>query len=197
MFRKNMRYLRRKAGMSQNELAAMLGYKSFTTVQKWEDGTSVPPYNKLLFLASTFGVSVEDLMGKDLTETRHAIPVLGTVRAGQPIFAEEMISDYEPITYENVEEYFCLDVVGDSMINARICEGDRLYVHRQAVVANNDIAVVLIGNEATVKRVIYDGDRVILKPENDAYEPIILQEKDQLEKGVSILGKVVYNKIRL
>lgn len=198
LFNKNQRYLRRKFKFGQDQLAEMLGYKSFTTIQKWEDGTSVPPYKVLQKLSDIYQVEVEDLMSKDLSIAQRQIPVLGTVRGGEPIYAEEMIKDYEPLSgvSGDPEEYFCLDVVGDSMKNARILPGDRLFVHKQDTLQNREIGVVLIGEEATVKRVIFDHNRLILMPENEAYEPIILDEKDQNEKGVKILGKVVYNKIR-
>ena len=198
LFNKNQRYLRRKFKIGQDQLAEMLGYKSFTTIQKWEDGTSVPPYKVLEKLSAIYEVEVEDLMSKDLTVTPAQIPVLGTVRGGAPIYAEEQIKEYEPLSgiSGDPEEYFCLDVVGDSMKNARIMPGDRLFVHKQDTLQNREIGVVLIGEEATVKRVIFENNRLILMPENEDYEPIILSEKDQDEKGVKILGKVVYNKIR-
>ena len=198
LFNKNQRYLRRKMKIGQEELAEMLGYKSFTTIQKWEDGTSIPPYRVLEKLSEIYQVEVEDLMSKDLSTSLRQIPVLGTVRGGEPIYAEQSIKEYEPLSgiTGDPEEYFCLDVVGDSMKNARILPGDRLFVHKQDTVENREIGVVLIGEEATVKRVLFDGNRLILMPENEDYEPIILTEEDQKEKGVKILGKVIYNKIR-
>lgn len=198
MFSENIRFLRRKYNMGQNQLADELGYKSFTTVQKWEDGTSVPPYRILARIADYFGVTVENLMSDDFITKATSLPVLGYVRGGTPIFAEQNILEYEPIeiAIDHVDEYFCLDVVGDSMKNARIMPGDRLYIHKQDMVENRQIGVVLIGEEATVKRIIFEKDKLILQPENDAYEPIVLTKEDQEEKGVKILGKVVYNKIR-
>ena len=196
MFSENLRFLRRKKNMSQPDLANLLGYKSFTTIQKWEDGTSTPPYNVLKQLSMIFNVEVKDLMGESYQA--RSIPVLGTVRGGAPIFAEDNIKEYElpDESLNDAQNYFCVDVVGDSMINARILPGDRLFVHKQDSLENYEIGIILIGDEATVKRVIYQDDKMILKPENDAYEPIILTRKDQEEKGIRILGKVVYNKIR-
>ena len=196
MFKDNMRYFRRNKGLSQNEIADALHYKSFTTIQKWEDGTSVPPYSVLLKLANILEVSVDQLMGKE--EEPAGIPVVGTVRGGAPIFAQQVFTEFEPfdLLTPNSSDYFCLDVVGDSMKDARILPGDRLFVHRQEMVNNHEIAVVLIGDEATVKFVSFEDDCMVLTPANDAYQPIILTEEDQKENGIKILGKVEYNKIR-
>lgn len=195
MFNENMRILRRARGLTQPDIAEKLNYKSFTTIQKWEDGTAVPPYKVLVKLAEILDTSIDALMSNETIRLDSSIPVLGIVRGGQPIFASQNIMDYEKLNVSNPEEYFCLDVVGDSMKNARILPGDRLFVHKQDTVENKEIGVVLIGDEATVKRIIFDKGNLILQPENDDYQPIVLTEKDQEEKGVKILGKVVYNKI--
>lgn len=197
MFKDNMRLLRRAKGLTQPDIAEAIGYKSFTTIQKWEDGTSIPPYSVIVKLASILDTSVEELMGSEPIKIESAIPVLGIVRGGEPIFAEQNIIDYEMPNSLNANDYFCLDVVGDSMKNARIMPGDRIYVHKQNTLKNREIGVVLIGDEATVKRVIFERDFMVLQPENESYSPIILTKQDQEEKGVKILGKVVFNKIKI
>ena len=83
------------------------------------------------------------------------------------------------------------------MKNARIEEGDRVYIHRQNSVDNGQIAVVLLENdEVTLKRVFYTDGDMILQPENDAYEPIVVPLKDVMDRRVQILGRLVHNKIR-
>ncbi|MEA5026306.1 MAG: S24 family peptidase [Erysipelotrichaceae bacterium] len=197
MFRKNMRYLRRHNGLSQQDLADSFGYKSFTTIQKWEDGTSVPPYDILEKLAKRYGVAISDFMHKDLTKSKVKVPVLGVVRGGLPITAEQNVIDYEEIDSDEYagDDYFYLEVIGDSMRDARILPGDRIYVHKQNYLDNNDIGVVMIDNEATVKYVIFKADKMILKPANPDYQPIEIDNEMLNSKQVKILGKVIHNKI--
>lgn len=198
-FGKNFRYLRRKNRYSQNQIADEFGYKSFTTIQKWEDGTAVPPYSVIKKLANFFNVSVDDLMNADLSNIINTeIPVLGIVRGGSPILAEQDYKGFEHVIPDDAAhgDCFYLEVVGDSMKDARILPGDYLYVHRQDYLNNGDIGVVLIDNEATVKTVYFKGDTMILQPANDEYQPIILDAKAQQEKNVSIIGKVLHNRIK-
>ena len=198
MFKKNIRYLRKKHQLSQQDLANNFGYKSFTTIQKWEDGTSIPSYDVLEKIAKHYNVSVSELMHKDLTTTKVRIPVLGVVHGGKPILAEQQIIDYEEVEHNNIEsseEYFYLEVIGDSMKDARIMPGDRIFVHRQAYLNNNDIGVVMIDDEATVKYVTFTKDKMILMPANSAYESIEIDQSLIINERVKIIGKVIHNKI--
>ena len=89
-FATNLRYLRKRKNISQNELADYLGYKSFTTIQKWEDGSATPPYRVIVKIADFFGVETEELMHQNLPlNLKTQIPVLGFVRGSQPTFAEQ------------------------------------------------------------------------------------------------------------
>ncbi len=198
-FAKNFRFLRKKNHYSQDFIADQFGYKSFTTIQKWEDGTTVPPYSVITKLANFFNIPVEDLMNTDLSNMPNSeIPVLGLVRGGLPITAEQQYIGFEHVVPDDARhpDCFYLEVVGDSMKDARILPGDYLYVQRTNHLENGDIGVVLIDNEATVKRIKYQGSQMILQPENDAYEPIILTAKQQQEKNVEIIGKVLHNRIK-
>ena len=114
-------------------------------------------------------------------------PIVGSVRAGEPVLADERIETVLPLPAELIgnQVSFILTVRGDSMINAVINEGDLLIVAQQNTAINGDIVVALVdGEDATVKRFYKEADHVRLQPENDAYEPI-------LTKNVQILGKVV------
>ncbi|MFR2017220.1 transcriptional repressor LexA [Eubacterium sp.] len=112
------------------------------------------------------------------------VPLVGTVTAGQPILAVESIEDYIPVPVNNKgKNMFALKVRGDSMINAGILNGDTVIVEQTPVASNGEIVVALIGDEATVKRFYKEKGHFRLQPENDVYEPIIVDE-------VSILGKV-------
>ena len=198
-FARNFRYLRRKNRYSQDYIAERFGYKSFTTIQKWEDGSSVPSYSKIRELADFFSVSVDDMMNSDLSNSLVTeVPVLGIVRGGSPIAAEQNYLGFEHVFPDDAShgDCFYLQVVGDSMKDARILPGDLLYIHQQNYLDNGDIGVVLIDNEATVKSVYYEKDRMILKPANDAYEPIVITNDEMSEKNVQIIGKVLHNRIK-
>lgn len=114
------------------------------------------------------------------------VPLLGKVTAGQPILAVEEVEDYVPYSGGGYQpgELFALRVCGTSMINAGIFDQDVVIVHKTPTAVNGDIVVALVGDEATVKRFYKENGHFRLQPENDAFEPIIVNE-------VSILGKVV------
>ena len=114
------------------------------------------------------------------------VPLLGKVTAGQPILAVEEVEDYVPYSGGGYQpgELFALRVSGTSMINAGIFDKDVVIVHKTPTAVNGDIVVAWVGDEATVKRLYKENGHFRLQPENDAFEPIIVDE-------VSILGKVV------
>lgn len=112
------------------------------------------------------------------------VPLIGTVTAGKPILAVESIEDYIPVSVNSKgSELFALRVKGDSMINAAICDGDIVIVERTPVAENGEIVVALIDDEATVKRFFKENGKFRLQPENEKYEPIIVDE-------LIILGKI-------
>ena len=116
------------------------------------------------------------------------IPILGKVTAGQPITAIEDIESYFPLPTEYAHldgQIFMLHVVGDSMINAGIFDGDLIIVKQQTTAVNGDIVVAMTEeNEVTVKRFYKEDEYFRLQPENDALEPILL-------KQIEIIGKVI------
>lgn len=198
MFAKNIRYLRRKKKISQEELANQLGYKSFTTIQKWEDQTATPSYDVLLRLSDFFSVSVEDILQKDLTYEVKQVPILGIVRGGNPILVEQHILGYIPLEKGDPysSEYFYLRVVGDSMKGDRILDNDLLYVKKQNTIEIGEIAVVLVGEEATVKRVYMSDSGIELRPSNELYSSLFYTNTEMEELPIQILGKVIHNKIQ-
>lgn len=101
---------------------------------------------------------------------RRAVPVVGTVAAGQPILAEQNIDGWLP--WEGGEGWFALRVRGESMKNAGILPGDKVIVRPQPTAENGEIVVALLGDEATVKRFHRSGGRVLLLPENELFAPI-------------------------
>ena len=114
-----------------------------------------------------------------------SLPVIGNVAAGQPILAEENIEDYFPVPADLVPrgDSFILNVRGDSMVNAGILNGDRVFVNQCNTANNGDIVVALIDDSATVKRFYREKDHIRLQPENDYMDPIIVQ-------NCEIVGKV-------
>ena len=120
------------------------------------------------------------------------VPLVGTVRAGEPILAQENITDYIPIPAEYMPNNpsFMLRVKGESMINAGIFDGDCLLVSQTPVAGNGDIVVALLEDSATVKTYYKEEGHIRLQPENDEMDPIIVNG------DVDILGKV-YGVFRL
>ena len=121
---------------------------------------------------------------------RVEIPIIGRVSAGSPILAEEYIEGTLTVDKSMVrqtEGVFALRIKGNSMADAGIKDGDFVIIQQQPQVNQGEIAVVLIDNEATVKRVYINKDIIKLQPENESMPPIIVDPK---EKEVSIIGKV-------
>ena len=128
----------------------------------------------------------------------HAVPILGRIAAGTPLLAQENREGEVPIAATALpgrgEDVFALRVRGESMIEAHICDGDLVLVRRQDSAQPNDIVVAMVESEAggeteaTVKRFMRDGSRVVLKPENQTMTPIVV---DPARRSVTILGKVI------
>lgn len=116
------------------------------------------------------------------------IPLVGTIACGTPILADQNIEEYVSIP-KNIAADFALTCKGDSMINARIFDGDVVYIRQQQTVENGEIAAVLIDNEATLKRVQLFDDHIILQPENPMYKPLAFWGEEM--NTVQILGKAV------
>ena len=115
-------------------------------------------------------------------------PRLGTIACGEPILAVENIEDYDDVP-DDIKCDFTLICKGDSMINARINDGDIVYIRKQEQVDNGEIAAVLIDNEATLKRVYVYSNKVVLQPENPKYEPFVYVGEEMNE--IRIIGKAV------
>ncbi len=115
-----------------------------------------------------------------------AVPILGRVRAGEPILAVENIEDYFPIPvdFTHNSECFMLRVQGESMINVGIYENDLILIRKQNTAVNHDKVVALLGDSVTVKTFYKEKDYIRLQPENDHMDPILV-------KDCTILGKVI------
>ena len=195
----NIRRLRLGARMSMETLGEHLGV-SRQTVYRYESGAIVNiPRDKIERMAELFGVPVAELYGFGgslfdipglLPVERRRVPLLGEIACGTPIYADEEHENYVAVGTETDVD-FCLRAKGDSMIGARILDGDYVFVRAQDTVENGEIAVVIVGEEATLKRVYYypEKQKLILTPENPAYEPLVYIG-EELEE-IKILGKAV------
>ena len=205
-----IRKARLEKGLSQAELAELLGYKSRSSINKIEvEGRDIPRSSIVKF-AQVLGVTPSYLMGwEEETSEPDALevlmkkydnikpvklkrfPLLGEIACGEPIFADE---DRESCVMADMDinADFCLTAKGDSMINARINDGDIVFIKEMPMVDNGDIAAVIIDDDATLKRVYYypEDNTIQLIAENPKFKPLIYknEELDQIR----ILGKAVY-----
>lgn len=177
------------------------------TISNYKKGKYVPKQPRLDKISQALNVSIPWLMGADVPmELRvdniihinkvRKIPVLGVIACGSPIWAEENFEDMILLP-DGIQADFALICKGDSMINARIFDGDIVYIKKQPTVENGEIAAVLIENEATLKRVYFDEENKVLQlvPENNEYSPLVycgekLQEVYILGKAVAFLSSV-------
>ena len=202
MFWDNFIRLCENKGVSPNKVAMDLELSNATTT-RWKKG-SIPQGKTLNKIADYFSVNTDDLLGrigvpvKDLPPaidnifpiTRKAFPLLGDIACGEPIFADETRESYV-MSGTDIQADFCLRAKGDSMIGARILDGDIVFIKKMSVVDNGSIAAVIIGDEATLKRVYYypTDKKLVLNAENPRYEPFVFvgEELD----NICILGKAV------
>ena len=176
------------------ELGKLLGIKSLRGVTTHLDAIAKKGFLKREPRARS--ISLMDLMAP--FEQALRVPIVGRVRAGAPVLAEEHVEGHVVIDggwigaapstgSPEASQHFALKVTGDSMINAGILDGDYVIVHQQPVAQSGEIVVALLGDEATVKRFVKDGDQITLRPEHPTMEPLVVTA----EQALAILGKVV------
>lgn len=194
------------------ELAKKSGL-SKAQISQYVNGVYTAKQTGIYRLASALNVSEAWLMGYDVPMERSInspalefdnvckielkkFPVLGEIACGKPIYADQDFETYIEAS-SSINADFCLIAKGESMINARIYDGDVVFVREQSIVNNGEIAAVVIGDEATLKRWYYypEKQKLILNPENPAYEPLVyvgeeLNEIRCLGKAVSFISKL-------
>lgn len=199
---RNIKRLREENGLSQETLAKMTGYTDRSSITKIEKGQVDLQQSKIELFAKALNTTVPKLVGWDETEDNalsniypielKRFPMLGEITCGKPIYADEDRESYI-MAGTDIKADFCLKAKGDSMINARICDGDIVFIRQQDIVENGEIAAVVINNdnEATLKRFFYytEKNMVILKAENPAFEDMIFLN-DELN-NFHVLGKAV------
>lgn len=199
-----IRIHREKLGLTQEELAKRLGYKDRSTIAKIENDVNDITQSKIVAIAEVLQTTPAVLMGWmndakhypselpsnviPVPETRK-IPLLGAIACGAPILAQQNIEDYVDIP-KHIKADFALSCKGDSMINARIFDGDIVYIRQQDTVESGEIAAVLNDDgEATLKRVRIYSDHIVLEPENPMYPPKSFWNEEM--NNIRILGKAV------
>ena len=204
-FSERLRQLRTSRDLSQLEFSKQIRM-SKSSINMYERGEREPGLETLERIADYFNVDMDYLLGKSDIANRthlayasvapnlapfpimHKIPLIGSIACGAPILADEHIEDYVDLP-AHIKADFSLTCKGDSMINARIFDGDIVYIRQQETVDNGQIAAVLIDGEATLKRVRLFDDHIILEPENPMYKPLSFWNEDM--NTVRILGKAV------
>lgn len=202
---KKIHELRMQKGMTLEELGNIVGVGK-STVRKWENGIIANmKRDKILKVSVALGVSPAYLMGwQESTDEEiislnnvHPIelkrfPMLGDIACGVPKYTNEDRESYV-MAGTNIYADFCLRASGDSMVGARILDGDIVFIRKQDMVENGEIAAVVVNNdsEATLKRLYYYPDKglLILKPENPAYEDLIFSGNELNQ--VHVLGKAM------
>lgn len=191
---------RLEIGLSVDQVAEKIG-KNRATVYRYESKEIEKcPIDILVPLAEALRTTPAYLMGweSDSIDALPAnitplpemqkLPLIGSIACGQPILAEEHIEEYVSIP-KHINADFALTCKGDSMINARIFDGDLVYIRQQDSVENGEIAAVLIDGEATLKRVKLYEDHISLEPENPMYKPLVYWNEEM--NTIRILGKAV------
>ncbi len=186
--------------MTAAELSKVTGIGE-GAISQYRKGAYKATQRNLEKISSALNVSISWLMGIGddyLVRTSpdniipmpntYRVPLIGTIACGQPILAVEEADETVEVP-EYIHADFALRCKGDSMINARIFDGDIVYIKKQPQVENGEIAAVLIGDEATLKRVRLFEDHISLEAENPMYKPIVLWGNDM--NTVEILGKAI------
>lgn len=201
IFSNNLRRLIDVSGKTQKEVADAIGV-SQQIMNVWVRGKAIPRMGKIQRLADYFGVEKSDLIDEKpeapslpsypniLPIKTRKIPLLGEIACGQPIFCTEDRESYVEAGTD-VKADFCLKARGDSMVGARILDGDLVFIQRDAPLEAGQIYAVAIDDEATLKRVYYDSKSQVLQlmAENSKYAPLIYT--GETLDHVHILGKAV------
>lgn len=180
---------------------------SHTTIDNIEKGVDFrtgKPTNPSAFIVAKIAkaakVSIEYILGTETEEVTEIsdlrpiktkrFPMLGDIACGQPVFASEEHNSYIDASSE-IDADFCLTAKGDSMIGARINNGDIVFIKQQSIVNNGEIAAVYIDGETTLKRWYFypEKKKLVLTPENSAYAPLVYLN-DEL-KDITCIGKAV------
>jgi repressor LexA len=194
MYGRKLKELRKIEGWTQEQVAKKIGV-SKQTYSHYENENRTPSLKTIRSLAGVYGVDLDHVFGDEIKEDSAVyevkqfvkLPIVGQVSCGNKELAFEDIEGYEeiPSSWVNGGEYFFLRAKGDSMIGANITNGDLLLIRKQEEIEDGEIAVVIVNDEATLKRVYKREGTVILHSENSQYQPIVVSNGH-----VQIVGKL-------
>lgn len=197
-FGTKLKSIRLSMGLSQEEFAKKLNTTK-QVISRYETEQRTPKITIAQEYANILGVPLQNLIDNNVDfplatniipmPEAKSIPLVGKIACGTPITATENLEGYIKIPAQ-LEADFALVCRGDSMVGARIMDGDFVAIRQQPDVDDGDIAAVLIDDEATLKRVYKMPGRLVLRAENPRYAPIDLSGAEL--DGVRILGKAVY-----
>ena len=186
--------LRKSLGLTQTELGQRVGVQK-NAVSKWECGRVEDiPTSTIKLLANLFNVPASYLIDDDTSPvTSPLLPlprmkrwqILGGTACGQPLF--KPLEDASVLAPADIDADFVFQCVGDSMINARIFDGDTVFV-KEGEVPDGQIGVVRVGEEYTLKRIYHGADYLELRSENPTYPPIIIRGE---QENAEIVGRAV------
>jgi len=204
MLENKLKELRINNGLTMKELSTKLNL-SESVISLYESGKRQPSYDILTKMSKLFGVTTDYLLTNEKKDsniievgTMHRIPILGRIPAGVPIMAIEDIEGYEYADVKDPENHFFLRVIGDSMIGARINDGDLVLIRKEPCAENGQIVACRVnGDEMTLKRYKLKDNSIFFLPENSNYEPIILSDKDFKTGYAQIIGVAVKIHINL
>lgn len=190
-------------GVTQNELCRRTGIPK-SAMSQYVSGKFKPKQTRTYLIAQALNVNESWLMGFDsepMDKAEHplpqnliplkklrSVPILGVIPCGEPVMAEQHF-DGAVMLPEDVNADFALRCKGDSMIDANIQDGDIVFIREMPIVENGEIAAVIIGEEATLKKVYFQEDTITLMPANSAYEPLVYRKEELNE--IRICGKAV------
>lgn len=189
---------REELGLTQQQLADRLGYKSKSAINKIELGVNDIAQKRIVDFAKALNTSIEYLLGMDKKNSEKKlqsvrIPVLGRIAAGIPLEMIEDVVDWEEIDADTAKlgSIFALKVEGHSM-EPRILDGDVVIIHQQEDAENGDVVIASVnGDDATCKRLRKFKDGIELVPNNPAYAPMFFSNQEIVSKPVRIIGKVI------
>lgn len=184
---------KKRAGVSNDYIADKLGVTK-SAVSRWISGdVKKVKHDTMERISTLVGFDIEPLLKGNIAELKK--PILGSVKAGYNLLADENLEGYEMVTSEEYEQgdYF-LRVTGDSMEGAKIHDGDLLYIRQCNDIASGSIGIALVGDEVTVKKIIKKDNLLILAAANPKYDDRYFTAKEVQELPVKIIGKVVFSK---
>ncbi|MEK5057703.1 LexA family transcriptional repressor [Paenibacillus sp. FSL H7-0326] len=196
----NIKKYRDIRNMSLQDLGEKVGVTK-KTIQRYENGEIRVDMDRIETIAEALEVEVaylldgaQSFLGLDVTNIGTTlIPLVGRVCCGNGVLAFEDVEEYIPVAKDFIKngEHIFLRAKGDSMIGSRIIDGDLILIRKQPTVEEGEIAAVLIGEEAVLKKVYKNGDQLVLQSSNPDYPPIFCSKDD----NVTIIGKVKWNMI--